>query len=134
MLEARLQTTTGDHFARMVPAPEKRTAPQVKAISGNIDGGQDRDVYDACWLPSFPSDASSEEPWWIFLEFLHNRTGLAGGGTVRHLRVTAADTDGTVHDEVSAPLRLSVMGGDNAYRDRNPPCPLHHERGALTGT
>jgi hypothetical protein len=129
LVEARIGTSLGDDYVRLVLDPSKPTPPRVRAEQGRWENGERRDSVEACWFPSFPSDAHSTGPWWIFLEFLHNRTGFeASGGTVRSLTVTTMDQDGTEQDRAEHEGAFRVAGGPNPY---GAACPLSKERNKL---
>ena len=128
LFDAVVSTTSGDHFARVVYDPTRSGNLKAKAESGRWDGGQAVDVYEACWLPNFPTDPEDPGPWWIFVELLHDRTGLADGGSVTGLSVQTHDIEGPTEDEAVHEEEMPVRGGENAYADRDPPCPLFHER------
>lgn len=133
MVEARLKTTAGDHFARLVPDPTKPTEPQVRAEAGRLEGDERLDVYETCYLRSHPSRTDAPGAWYIFLELLHNETGLAEGGEVSRLDLTAADVEGSVKDEAGMDGAFFVAGGANPYAAGDPNCPMANEQGRLSG-
>lgn len=130
LMEAVIQAAGNTHYSRMTTQPcgpsglpcgeEGRGTPQDGTPLG-----------DACWIPSFPSDPNSEDPWWIALEFLHNRTGLHNGGLVTSLTVTTRNVSGDTMDEATAAAAWKVRGGTNPYAGGDPSCPSKNERAAI---
>lgn len=128
LVEARMTTDDASFYVRLLLDPSKPAPPKVRAETGSFKGDQHRPKGPACWFPSFPTRSGSDEPWWIVLEFLDNVTGLEGGGHVRGLAVTTADTQGNEKDRAERAATLAVQGRPNPYED----CPLGHERSIVT--
>ena len=131
LVEARLEASTGLQYVRIVPDPNRTQTPKVRAEGGRVDGESRTDAYEACWIPSFPTNAASPEPWWIFLELLHNRTGLSAGGRVESMSITTRDLNATQHDHANHVGPFQVEGRPNPYEASNPSCPLYYDRGRL---
>lgn len=128
LTEARLTTDSGTFFTRLVEDPARPSTPKVRAETGIYVADRHEDSVPACWFPSFPLNPQSSGPWWIFLEVPHNRTSLADGGVIHRLAVMTRDENATLRDEAVTLQSFPVRGGANPYTDRDPPCPLHHER------
>jgi hypothetical protein len=124
LVDARIGTSLGDYYARLVIEPTR-----VRAEQGRWVGDERRDPIEGCWFRSLPTNPDSPGPWWIFLEFLHNRTGFeSGGGTVRSLTMVTMDENGTQQDSAEHLGEFRVRGGPNPYA---PDCPMNNERRAL---
>ncbi len=125
LVDTLIATSDGDYFARIVPDPERRITPQVRAEVGPAPDGA---PIETCWLRSHPTNPDSGDSWWIFLELLHNRTGLEEGGEVRGVEIETLDPDGNVQDSATSRALWSVHGGPNPYAGQASPCPIDHER------
>lgn len=132
LFEAHLDTSAGEHFARLVPDPSRTVSPQVRAESGRLASPAPSDAYETCWFRSHPSQVDADEPWWLFIEFLHNETGLEQGGTVYRLTLVTRDAAGADQDTAGATRDFPVAGGSNPYAGATPPCPLLNQRHELT--
>lgn len=123
-----------EFFARVVPDPSRPTSPQVSAEAGRVrrdpEGIRFEEVHATCWTRSQPSSATGTD-WRLYIELLHNRTGLSAGGTLQDLYVETRDLAGTEQDQAERRQVLPVAGGPNPYLGRSPECPLQHERANL---
>jgi hypothetical protein len=125
LAEVRIGLTAGERFVRLVPDPNRTSAPQVRAEEGRWEDARRSDVSPSCWAPNLPTRAGNpNEPWYIVLELLHNRTGLQDGGNLNTVWAATSDINGTQQDVVQGRLDLRVIGGANPYDT----CPLARER------
>lgn len=105
-------------FTRNEPAMDK-PAPHLRWVMGRVDDGQYVVLHEVCAVVE-----TTQAPWLIQVDLLHNETGLGGGGTIRGLQVETSDFENRSKDVGQSEREFPVRGGPNPHDT----CPLVAER------
>lgn len=106
------------YFTRNEPALDK-PAPHLRWVMGRVEDGQYIVLHEVCAVVE-----TTQKPWQIQVDLLHNETGLVGGGTIRGLEVDTSDFENHSKDAAESDQEFRVRGGPNPHDI----CPLVAER------